>query len=358
MKYLYKIITVFILGFLFMSCEKDEDQAIVTETTRSTAAFSKTTLVLDKNNPDTSTLSVNWTKSKFDVAVVSTQQLQFGLKGKNFAGASNVEAINSPLTFTNKQMNDIAFALGASPNVVAQIEVRLKTMIGSAVFYSDTTTLSVTPYLLGPVYNFTDLYLIGDATAGGWTNDAANDKIYPLLKSASGNIYTYTGYFAMGGFKIIKTPGSWATQYGTGSSTGSLSTDGGSGNITVTTAGYYKLTINTSALTYTFTAIAPPANTYNFVSMIGTASGNWSTDVDLQKSTFDPHVWVKKNVMLNSGEFKFRANHDWAIGWGVAEEFFGIATTSGGNIPLTTSFKYNVYFNDITGAYSAIPVNE
>ncbi|WP_027386513.1 SusE domain-containing protein [Chryseobacterium gregarium] len=356
MKNLLKILAITIIGFFIISCEKDEDQAIVTEITRSTTTLSKTTLVLDKDNPDASALSVNWSKSKFDVAVVSTQQLQFGLKGKNFTGASNIEAVSSPITLTNKQVNDIAFALGASPNVVAQIEVRLKTMIGSAAFYSDITTLSVTPYLLGPVYNFTDLYLIGDATAGGWTNEATNDKIYPLLKSASGNIYTYTGYFAIGGFKIIKSPGSWDTQYGTGSSTGSLSTGGGSGNITVAASGYYKLTINTSALTYTITAITPPTLTYNFISMIGTASGNWSTDVDLQKSTFDPHVWVKKNVMLNSGEFKFRANHDWATGWGVAEEFFGIATTSGGNIPLTTSFHYDIYFNDITGAYSAIPV--
>jgi hypothetical protein len=355
MKHLFKILAIAFIGLFIISCEKDEDQAVITETTKSNISPDKTTLVLDKNNPDNVALNIIWSKSTFNLAVVSTQQLQFGVKGKNFVGATSVDAVSSPLTFTNKQLNSMALSLGGSPNAVIEIEVRLKTLIGAAPFYSNVTTLKVTPYLLGPVYNFTDLYLIGDATAGGWDNTSTNAKIYPLQKSSTAGIYSYTGYFAQGGFKIIKTPGSWDTQYGMGSA-GVLSTSGASGNITVAGSGYYKLTINTTALTYTFTAVPAPTTTYTSISMIGTASGDWSTDVDMGQSTFDPHVWVKKNVMMNSGEFKFRANHAWTTGWGVANEFFGVATTSGGNIPLTTSFHYDVYFNDITGEYSAIPV--
>ncbi|MDV7695356.1 SusF/SusE family outer membrane protein [Chryseobacterium soli] len=356
MKHLFKILAIAFIGLFIISCEKDEDQAVITETTKSAISPDKTTLVLDKNNPDNVALNVVWNKSTFNLAVVSTQQLQFAVKGNNFAGATSVDAVSSPLTFTNKQLNSMALSLGGTPNAVIEIEVRLKTLIGAAPFYSNVATLKVTPYLLGPVYNFTDLYLIGDATAGGWDNTSTNTKIYPLQKSSTAGVYSYTGYFAQGGFKIIKTPGSWDTQYGMGSA-GVLSTSGASGNITVAGSGYYKLTINTTALTYTFTAVPAPTTTYTSISMIGTASGDWSTDVDMVQSTFDPHVWVKKNVLLNSGEFKFRANHAWTTGWGVANEFFGVATTSGGNIPLTTSFHYDVYFNDITGEYSAIPVS-
>lgn len=355
MKHLFKIFTIAFIGLFIISCEKDEDQAVITETTKSSVSLDKTNIILDKNNPDNVALNVIWSKSAFDLAIVSTQQLQFGLKGKNFAGATTMDAVTSPISFTNKQLNSMALALGGSPDVSMEIEVRLRTLIGAAPFYSNVTTLNVTPYLLGPVYNYTDLYLIGDATAGGWDNSAANAKIYPLQKSNTTGVYTYTGYFAQGGFKVIKTPGLWTVQYGLGSSAGSLSTDGGSGNINVGTAGYYKLTINTVALTYTFVPFTPSATTYTSISMIGTAPGSWSTDVDLEKSTFDPHIWVKKNVLLNSGEFKFRANHDWGTSWGVNSEFFGVATT-GVNIPLTTSFHYNVYFNDATAEYSAIPV--
>jgi len=355
MKHLFKILAIAFIGLFIISCEKDEDQAVITETTKSTISPDKTTLVLDKNNPDNVALNVVWSKSTFNLAVASTQQLQFGVKGKNFVGATSLDAVSSPITFTNKQLNSMALSLGGNPNAVIEIEVRLKTLIGAAPFYSNVATLKVTPYLLGPVYNFTDLYLIGDATAGGWDNTSTNTKIYPLQKSSTAGVYSYTGYFAQGGFKLIKTPGSWDTQYGMGSA-GVLSTSGASGNITVAGSGYYKLTINTTALTYTFTAVPAPTTTYTSISMIGTASGDWSTDVDMVQSTFDPHVWVKKNVLMNSGEFKFRANHAWTTSWGVANEFFGVATTSGGNIPLTTSFHYDVYFNDITGEYSAIPV--
>lgn len=355
MKHLFKILAIAFIGLFIISCEKDEDQAVITETTKSTISPDKTTLVLDKNNPDNVALNVIWSKSTFNLAVASTQQLQFGVKGKNFVGATSLDAVSSPITFTNKQLNSMALSLGGNPNAVIEIEVRLKTLIGAAPFYSNVATLKVTPYLLGPVYNFTDLYLIGDATAGGWDNTVTNTKIYPLQKSSTAGVYSYTGYFAQGGFKLIKTPGSWDTQYGMGSA-GVLSTSGASGNITVAGSGYYKLTINTTALTYTFTAVPAPTTTYTSISMIGTASGDWSTDVDMVQSTFDPHVWVKKNVLMNSGEFKFRANHAWTTSWGVANEFFGVATKSGGNIPLTTSFHYDVYFNDITGEYSAIPV--
>jgi len=355
MKNLFKILAIAFIGFFIISCEKDEDQAVMTETTKGKISPDKTILILDKSNPDNVALNVVWNRSAFDLPVaVPTQQLQFAIKGKNFQGASSVEAVNSPLALSNKQLNSLALSLGGTPNVAIEIEVRLQTLIGATSFYSNVVTLTVTPYLLGPVYNYTDLYLIGDATAGAWDNIVTNAKIYPLQKTSSPGVYSYTGYFAQGGFKIIKTPGSWDTQYGMGSP-GILSTSGASGNITVAGSGYYNLTINTTALTYTFTAVTPPTTTYTSISMIGTASGDWNTDVDMQQSAFDSHIWVKKNVLLNSGEFKFRANHAWTTGWGVDKEFFGIATTSGGNIPLTTSFHYDVYFNDITGAYSAIP---
>ncbi|MDN3693910.1 hypothetical protein QWZ06_17315 [Chryseobacterium tructae] len=137
---------------------------------------------------------------------------------------------------------------------------------------------------------------------------------------------------------------------------GTLDASGSSGNIPVETAGYYKLTIDINSLSYTLVAIPNPTKAYTIVSMIGTASGDWNTDVDLQKSTFDPHIWLKKKVALNAGDLKFRADHDWGTNWGAAQEFFGVAEINGGNIPVKEDFNYDVYFNDITGEFSLIPV--
>ncbi|KFF14783.1 hypothetical protein IW15_04950 [Chryseobacterium soli] len=358
MKKLLKIFTIILTGFLLASCEKDEDLAVLTDGTNPVLSADKTSVVLLSTNPTDAAVTFNWVDSDFGVKVQLTNELEFALKGTNFATFKATALTPGVKTYsmTVNELNNIVLSLGVSSATPTDIEVRLKTSVSTKTHYSNIVPLKVTPFINGPVYTYTDLFLIGDATAGAWDNAAANAKIYPLLKTTTANVYTYTGYFAAGGFKIIKTPGSWDTQYGMGSA-GVLSTSGASGNITVSAAGYYKLTINTSALTYTFTAVPAPTTTYTSISMIGTASSDWNTDVNMDQSTFDPHVWVKKNVVLSSGEFKFRANHAWTTSWGVAQEFFGTAAVGGGNIPVTTAFTYNVYFNDMTGDFSVIPVN-
>ncbi|WES98031.1 SusF/SusE family outer membrane protein [Chryseobacterium arthrosphaerae] len=356
MKNFFKILTVTAMGILFTACSKDEDQVILNETSQSKISADKTTVILDKNQLDKVAVNFNLVKSTFNIAIVSTQQIELDIKGNNFKKSKLIDVVNPTYSLTNKEFNTLMLALNGVVNVPNQIDVRLKTTIGSASFYSNVVTLAVTPYILGPTYNYTDLYLIGDATSAGWTNEATNTKFLPLQKTAAAGVYSYTGYFAKGGFKMIKTPGAWDPQYGMGAGAGILSTSGSSGDIKVDVAGYYKLTVNTNTLTYTISPTADPTVTYTTISMIGTASGDWNTDVDLQKSTFDPHIWVKKSVTMNAGEFKFRANHDWGTSWGVAQEFFGVAAVGGANIPLATSFKYDVYFNDITGEFSVIPV--
>ncbi|MDR6513961.1 SusE domain-containing protein [Chryseobacterium camelliae] len=359
MKHLLKIFTLALIGFLVISCEKDEDQAVLGQGTDPVISANKTTIVLSSSTTASEAVAFSWANSDYGVSVQLTNQLEVAKKGTNFNGAKTIDVINGAKVYSmmGADLNNLILSMGVTTATATAIEVRLKSSVAGRTRYSNTVSLTVTPFINGPVYTFTDLYLIGDATAGAWDNLATNTKIYPLVKTTTAGTYTYTGYFAQGGFKIIKTPGSWATQYGAGSSAGVLDTSGGSGNISVAAAGYYKLTVNTSALTYTFVPVAAPTATYTSISMIGPAAGGWSTDLDLQKSTFDPHVWTKKNVMMSSGEFKFRANHDWGTSWGVAQEFFGTAALGGANIPLTTTFHYDVYFNDATGDYSLIPVN-
>ncbi|SIT05336.1 protein of unknown function [Chryseobacterium ureilyticum] len=356
MKNFLKILTITAISILCIACSKDEDQVILNETAQSKISVDKTTLVLDKNQLNDVAVNFTLVKPTFNIAVVSTQQIELDIQGNDFKQSKFIDVVDPTVSLTNKDFNALILALGGAVNVPNQIDVRLKTKVGSAYYYSNMLTLTVTPYMLGPNYNYTDLYLIGDATAAGWENVITNTKFHPLQKTTTTGVYSYTGYFAAGGFKLIQNPGSWDTQYGMGGSEGMLSASGSSGNISVGAAGFYKLTINANSLTYTLTAITPPVNSYTTISMVGTASGDWNTDTDLQKSAFNSHFWIKKNVTMNAGEFKFRADHDWGTSWGTAQEFFGIAAVGGANIPLSTSFKYDVYFNDITGEFSVIPV--
>ncbi|MDN3693911.1 SusE domain-containing protein [Chryseobacterium tructae] len=204
MKNIFKILAIAFIGMGLVSCEKDEDQAILNETSQSSISADKTTIVLDKNNVDVTAVNFKWAKSTFNLSIVSTQQIEFGMKGKNFQDSKLIDVVSSPFSMTNKQLNALILGLGGTANVVNEIEVRLMTAVGGAKFYSNVIKLQVTPYILGPVYNYTDLFLIGDATAGGWDNVATNTKLYPLQKSATAGKYSYTGYFAKGGIKLIK----------------------------------------------------------------------------------------------------------------------------------------------------------
>lgn len=311
---------------------------------------SATALVLDKTNPDAVAATVQWSDyASYGVDVNYT--IEVAKKGETAFQNAGSTTNEKSFDWTNKFLNTVILKTGAQPNVESEIDVRVTASTSSAggtiTKTSDVVTFKVTPYV-----SFVNLYLIGDATAAGWDNNAGNMNMYPLLGNhLDSNSYTFTGYFGNGGFKIIKNKGSWDDQYGLGSSAGVLSTDGGSGNIPVPAAGYYKLSINTSALTYTLEAVAAPSVSYATVGIIGSATPNsWDSSTPMVQSTFDSHIWMLGNTALTDGEMKFRANDSWDVNWGSSDENFGTGTPGGPNIPVSGG-TYNIYFNDYTGDY-------
>ncbi len=259
------------------------------------------------------------------------------------------------LAVTSKDLNTAALNLGGVVNQEGDFDFRVTATTAfstpSIALVSAVSTAKITPYKV----EFVNLYLIGDATAAGWTNSATNADMYPLLgnKTVSAS-YSYTGYFKAGGFKLIKTKGSWDNQYGAGANAGTLSSSGASGNINVATAGYYKFTANVATLTYTLEPVSPPTKTFATIGIIGDATANgWVSSTAMTQSTFDPHVWYLTNVTLTSGQMKFRANDAWTDNWGSGDQDFGTATNGGINISVNAG-TYNIYFNDFTGAFSLI----
>lgn len=326
--------------------------------------LSQTNLVLDQNFPENPALTIAWDNAQLSIPVELKYKVEI----------SKMESFTNPLvlvtkdqsqttaSFTNKEMNEAAKKIGLIPFEVQKMYFRVTSSIGTdqMMQQSKITGLNITPYLASPVYEYADLFLIGASTAAGWDNNKDNKNLLPFLKTPNANKYTFTGYFKKDvtdpGFKIIKEKGSWEAQFGMGAAAGTLSTDGGSGNLQVPADGYYKLSIDIDALTYTLEPITVSPTTYTNISIIGSVNGNWDTDTQLTQSTFDPHQWVKMGVELTAGEFKFRANNAWDTAWGTNAEFFGTASTTGANIPLSAEWTYDVYFNDATGVYTLIPV--
>lgn len=126
---------------------------------------------------------------------------------------------------------------------------------------------------------------------------------------------------------------------------------------------YYTFTADFSTMTYKWTKLANQNPTeFEYVGLIG-VGGKWSDGDDIDLKQVAPHNWYLAKQEIPAGGLKIRADHKWRDdgNWGFAEgqnyENKGTLITSGGSgnisVPAGT---YNIYFNDITGAYAFVEV--
>ena len=147
------------------------------------------------------------------------------------------------------------------------------------------------------------LYMKGDAN--GWNG-------YDYLAGDDGVHFTGFMYLNQNGFKFTTAPDWSGTGYGE-----NFSTALDAGNIVMTEpAGYYKVDVDLSAQTYTLT----PITTIGIIGAAVPVTG-WDSDQDLTYNV-EERCWEIKDIKLNAGECKFRANDDWAMQWGYDGEKF------------------------------------
>lgn len=191
----------------------------------------------------------------------------------------------------------------------------------------------------------TEIYYVGDI--GGW------GTFFPLSESANGA----TGFYYIAkadnvstwGFKFTSTPDWNNPQYGAGSAPGTIALDGG--NIDLPEGydtGFYKIDVDIKGLTFNVTPITS-------ISLIGSAVAgdtSWGTDYDL---TFNPETLAWEGTYdLVAGEFKFRANHDWAYSWGGAAAD-QLTSNNGANLKIEADGRYKITFKpncDGKGVYT------
>ena len=162
--------------------------------------------------------------------------------------------------------------------------------------------------------------------------------------------------------------GKWDNAFGSASGDGVNTAEGklkaGGGAIVCPEKGaYYTFTADFSTMTYKWTKLANQNPTeFKYVSLIG-VGGKWKDGDDIDLKQVAPHNWYLAKQEIPAGGLKIRADHKWRDdgNWGFAEgqkyESKGTLITSGGsnNIPVPAG-TYNIYFNDITGAYAFVEV--
>ena len=185
-----------------------------------------------------------------------------------------------------------------------------------------------------------NIYLIGADT--GWESNIA----IPSVKDATGantSVYQVFAYLT-GEYKFKPNADNWDGDWEPGAESGSI-TDNGSGNFPAPNPGYYMITVDIKALTYSLTAITT-------IGVIGPAQeGSWDTDTDM---TWDEEskTWTV-TMELAADQFKFRANDDWDINWGGAGADPTPATVgeemstkmNGNNFSIAEAGKYTIVLN-------------
>jgi hypothetical protein len=225
-----------------------------------------------------------------------------------WANATTVLIGNDILTksFTGSQLGALAVKVGIAANDTGKVVFRMQAYQDRNVF-SNSVTMTISPYAPPVVYShgWPVLYIPGAYEGWTFTN-------VPTAAAEVTNIYE--GYFNEPttetdfGFKFTSEADFNGTNYGNGG-TGILTTNGSAGNLELPGPGYYEVTANTSALTWTYTL-----TTWG---IIGDATpGGWNTDTEMAYNA-TTNTWTVTAAMLTSGSFKFRANNAWNIDFGI-----------------------------------------
>ncbi len=94
------------------------------------------------------------------------------------------------------------------------------------------------------------------------------------------------------------------------------------------------------------------STTYPTISIIGTASSGWGTDIVM--ATTDGITYTLTDYTLSNGELKFRQDYDWATNWGGTNFPSGTGILNGtNNIPVQAGI-YTITFNRSNATYTFI----
>lgn len=233
---------------------------------------------------------------------------------------------------------------------------------------SNVVKMSVAPYFkvltaADPVVWF----LIGsDICDGSWGSDIPGNVVpmepiageeYDMV-TGTGLVH-WIGYLGGNGFKLRgdMTDG-WATQWGQGGSFGDyVKNDGGSGNITVPSAGVYEVKLDTKNDKLEVVEYTGTVKTFAGMAISGSFNG-WSDDAMTPVHSVagaDNHDWCITYSFAKGDEVKIKEAGSWDFNRGGALnsredggfDCFGVG--NGDNLVVTEDGKYLILFNDITG---------
>ncbi|MET0392251.1 MAG: SusE domain-containing protein [Chitinophagaceae bacterium] len=327
---------------------------------------STTPLVLLVSNASNTAVSFNWNASPYGANTIS-YALQAAVAGTAFA-SPQVKQLGTSLTtsFTVNDLNNMAIAAGVIGGSTKDVEFRIVSYLGAGyttpMVYSNVATIKVTTFTPVPP----TLYIVGDATPGGWTNPVPlpSQQFSRIDAVSYGIVINLT---AGKSYLLLPVNGSWDHKYGGASATGgALLTDGAvpsSNTPSPATSGTYQIVVNFQTGTYTvtpFTATIPP-NLY----IVGDATpGQWNNPVPTPSQQFtriDASSYaLVVNLTAGKSYLFLPVNGSWDHKYGGASATGGTlladGAVPGSNTPApAVTGNYLIVVNFQTNTYSVTP---
>ncbi len=190
-----------------------------------------------------------WTPTFTGYTGPITYTLQYDSAGKNFVAPIDIPVGVSLLTkgLTQGEMNATALNSGIAGGTTGKVEYRIKAVLSNgATFYSNVVNVTITSYV--PILR---VYLPGGyqgSTGNGndWDPPTAPELIRDLRGPVFNKMYYIYIYLPANAEFKITIGRSWNINYGgTG---GNLVANGA--NLTVASAGFYRISVDISALKY------------------------------------------------------------------------------------------------------------
>jgi len=337
---------ILITGILLVdACKKAETDPQLTMSTAVspsiTAPAEGAEIVLTEETAS-ETVTFSWNAAQYNLTNLAFTQylLEMAFADSSFNAAKKVATTTETnFSITQAELNSTLITMGLSADVAANMKFRVRASLNS---YDDGATISETELNSNPVTamftpyetegppDYPKLWVPG--AYQGWAPDAA---FYIQSFEDDGN---YTGYIYFPEdsesfeFKFTSQPNWDGTNYGAGETDGTLSTDGGAGNLSVPGPGGYRFNVNINDLTWTY-----ELQTWG---IIGEFNG-WSEQINMTWDDENHYLTLTYDIpAADNNRFKFRANDDWDIALGDIDPPDGKTLTSPGvDIPITDGNK-------------------
>ncbi len=300
-----------------------------------------------------------------------TYSIQYDSAGKNFTAPQELAGGVSvySLSLTEDDMNTTALTSGVPIGNSGKVEYRVKaTTASGAIAYSNVVTVTIGTFSPVPP----NLYIVGDATPGGWNNPVPT----PSQQFTKVDAYSYSitiGLTAGKSYVLLPVNGDWTHKYGgatdgTASGGGTLLKDGavpGSNTPAPAATGIYKIVVNFQTNTYTVTQLTLPTNLY----IVGDATpGGWNNPVPTPSQQFtkiDNFTFaISINLTAGNSYLFLPLNGDWGHKYGGATDgtsspgvLLADGDVPGSNTPApATSGLYTIVVNFATNSYTVTPM--